>query len=77
VWLHGVLAGSDTPALLGMYAVTGLGVVGLAVSRYTTPSARSRVAELAAVGARELAADEMVAGERVALGRPPLNGGSR
>ena len=72
VWLHGVLAGIDTPALLGMYAVTGLGVLALAVSRYTTPSARSRVAELAAVGAREMAA-----GERAGRRHQPLNGGSR
>ena len=39
VWLHGVLAGSDTVPLLIMYVATGLVVVLLAVSRY---SARNR-----------------------------------
>lgn len=34
VWLHGVLAGSDTTALLGLYIGTGLLVLGAAVDRY-------------------------------------------
>jgi hypothetical protein len=62
VWLHGVLAGIDTPALLGMYAVTGVAVLLLAISRYTTPTARARVDELAAVGTSELARDARPAG---------------
>lgn len=33
VWLHGVLAGSDTPVLRTMYIVTGLAVLGLAATR--------------------------------------------
>lgn len=36
VWAHGVLAGSDTPALLALYVVTGMLVVGVAGSRYAT-----------------------------------------
>jgi len=43
-WGHGLLAGSDTPRLRLMYAVTG-GIVGLlAVSRALTPAARRRLA---------------------------------
>ena len=34
IWLHGVLAGGDTPALLGIYVATGLLVLGLGASRY-------------------------------------------
>ncbi len=34
VWLHGVLAGSDTPALRPMYLLTGLLVIGLTASRW-------------------------------------------
>lgn len=34
VWAHGVLAGTDTPALRGFYVATGAAVLGLAVSRY-------------------------------------------
>lgn len=34
VWLHGVLAGSDTGVLRTAYAVSGTGVVVLAASRY-------------------------------------------
>lgn len=34
VWLHGVLAGSDTGALFGMYLGTGLLVIGAVVDRY-------------------------------------------
>ncbi len=54
VWLHGVLAGADSPALLGMYVLTGFVVLALAVSRYTSGSARDGVAELAASTASEL-----------------------
>jgi predicted ferric reductase len=53
VWWHGVLAGADTPALLATYAVTGIAVVGLAVSRYATEGPRDRAAALARVRARE------------------------
>lgn len=42
VWLHGVLAGSDTPALLGLYVGTGVAVVGTAVWRHTSvPATRT------------------------------------
>jgi hypothetical protein len=34
VFVHGLLAGSDTPALLGMYVGSGLLVLGSALSRY-------------------------------------------
>lgn len=34
-WFHGVLAGSDTPALRVMYVVTGLAVIVLVVTRHT------------------------------------------
>lgn len=34
VWLHGMLAGGDTPALLAMYVTTGAAVVAVAVTRY-------------------------------------------
>jgi hypothetical protein len=54
VWLHGMLAGVDAPALITLYVLSGALVVGLAVSRYATPSARSEVAELALVQATEL-----------------------
>ncbi len=50
VWLHGVLAGSDTPALLTMYVATGGLVVTLAISRYT---ARTRVDEVERLLAHE------------------------
>lgn len=53
IWLHGVLAGADTSALLGMYVVTGATVVALAISRYTSETPRDRVEQLAAVGATE------------------------
>lgn len=38
VWLHGVLAGSDTPQLRGFYIITGGLAVALAVSRYLVPA---------------------------------------
>jgi hypothetical protein len=34
IWLHGVYAGSDTPALLAIYVSTGILVVGTALGRY-------------------------------------------
>ncbi|MEO8889320.1 MAG: hypothetical protein ABI429_08565 [Jatrophihabitantaceae bacterium] len=36
IWLHGVLAGGDTPALLGLYLGTGALTVAVAISRYTS-----------------------------------------
>ena len=33
-WLHGVLAGTDSVALIGLYAVTGLAVLGAVSYRY-------------------------------------------
>ena len=53
VWFHGVLAGIDTPPLLGMYVVSGGVVVAVAVSRYTTSTPRSDVDELANVPVRD------------------------
>lgn len=44
VWAHGVLAGSDTPALRGFYVATGAAVLGLAVSRYGARTPRELVA---------------------------------
>lgn len=38
-WTHGVFAGSDTAALLWMYVVTGIAVLGFAVRRYAKPTA--------------------------------------
>jgi hypothetical protein len=45
IWAHGVLAGSDTPALLVMYVVTGAAVMGVAASRYLarTPAERAEL----------------------------------
>jgi hypothetical protein len=54
VWLHGVLAGIDTPALLTLYVVTGGIVVAMAVSRYTSDRPRDEVEALASVRASEL-----------------------
>jgi len=55
VWAHGVLAGSDTIALLAMYVITGGAVLALGVSRYvaTTPADRIE-AQPATVGRRPL-----------------------
>jgi predicted ferric reductase len=61
VWLHGILAGIDTPLILTMYVVTGGLVVFLAVSRYTTRTARSEVKELADVRATEVPAADLAA----------------
>ena len=54
VWLHGVLAGIDTPVILAMYIASGFVVVTLALSRYLTESHRDEVEELADVRASEL-----------------------
>jgi len=54
VWLHGVLAGIDTPALLAVYVGTGALVVGVAFSRYTAVSHRDQAEDLADVRATEL-----------------------
>lgn len=45
-WAHGVLAGTDAAALRWFYVSTGLGVVGLAVSRYTARTPADGLAEL-------------------------------
>lgn len=50
VWLHGLLAGSDTAALLVLYAGSGLAVAILAISRYT---ARTRNDDISGLLHRE------------------------
>jgi hypothetical protein len=45
LWVHGVLAGSDLSALRGLYVVSGLVVVGLAVSRRLAPDPLDAVSE--------------------------------
>ena len=47
-WGHGVLAGIDTPLLLWLYLSTGAAVLGLAAWRYTAPTPRDLVDDLAA-----------------------------
>jgi hypothetical protein len=47
VWGHSVLAGSDTPALLTLYVVSGVLVLALAVSRYVARTNTDRVAAVA------------------------------
>jgi len=69
VWLHGIFAGIDTPVLLAMYIVTGGLVVFVAVSRYTTSTTRSEVAELAAVRATHVPVAHLAGPARV---EPPL-----
>ena len=54
VWIHGVLAGIDTPTLLGMYIVTGGAVLLLAISRYVAKNVNDQVAELAAAPVHEV-----------------------
>jgi predicted ferric reductase len=49
IWLHGILAGSDTPALLALYLGTGAAVLVAAGHRYLT---RSRPRLTAAEGSR-------------------------
>lgn len=46
VWVHGVLSGSDTHLILGLYVVTGVLVVAVALSRYISRTPADRVAEL-------------------------------
>lgn len=46
IWLHGVLGGSDTRRLASLYVITGMLVVGVAVTRYTARSKADLVAEL-------------------------------
>lgn len=46
VWAHSVLAGTDTPLLHLFYLATGLGVVGLAITRYAARTPSDRVDEL-------------------------------
>lgn len=48
VWVHGVMSGSDTTALLVLYLATGAAVVALAVSRYAARTPTDRLAEVAA-----------------------------
>jgi hypothetical protein len=44
VWAHGVLAGSDTPALLGLYVASGGALLALATWRYVAATPAERVA---------------------------------
>jgi hypothetical protein len=53
VWAH-ALGGIDAPALIGLYVVTGLAVIGLGTRRHAVPHVRRDVARLAAVPAVEL-----------------------
>ena len=46
VWLHGVLGGGDTPALLAVYFATAAIVVAVAVSRYAARTPADLVTEL-------------------------------
>ena len=46
VWLHGVLAGSDSTALLSLYLATGLLTVVLLLTRYGARTPADRVADL-------------------------------
>lgn len=46
VWVHGVLAGRDTPLLLWLYVATGGLVLLVALSRYTARTPSDRVTEL-------------------------------
>jgi len=46
VWVHGVLAGGDTAALLALYLATGALVVFAAGSRYMSRTPADRLAEL-------------------------------
>ncbi|HET9517769.1 MAG TPA: hypothetical protein VFO77_08600 [Actinoplanes sp.] len=45
-WLHGVLAGSDSTLLIGLYLSTAAGVLLLAFTRYSAITAADRVREL-------------------------------
>lgn len=46
VWGHGVLAGSDSPALLALYVISGALVAALAISRYVTRTPSDLVEDL-------------------------------
>ncbi len=46
VWTHGVLAGSDTPALQALYIGTGVMILLLAISRYGARTRADEVKEL-------------------------------
>ena len=46
VWVHGLLAGSDTRPLFALYLVTGGAIVVLALTRYTARTPRDAVEEL-------------------------------
>ena len=48
VWVHGILAGSDTLLLTWLYVVTGAAVAALALSRYAARTPADRFAELTA-----------------------------
>ena len=74
VWLHGVLAGVDTPILLGMYILTGAAVLLLAISRYVAKSTNDDVAKLAADQAQELILHSDKPHERGASGRRSADG---
>ncbi len=53
VWVH-TLGGLDAPVLFGVYVVTGVLVVVVALSRYLMPHRRDEVVDLAVVRATEL-----------------------
>lgn len=46
VWAHSVLAGTDTPLLRVFYLATGIGVAGLAITRYAARTPADKVSEL-------------------------------
>jgi hypothetical protein len=46
VWLHGLLAGSDTRPLFALYLLTGGAMVVLALTRYAARTPRDAVEEL-------------------------------
>ncbi|MHB8439801.1 MAG: hypothetical protein ACYDD4_11660 [Acidimicrobiales bacterium] len=54
-WFHGVLAGSDTPALRVLYLATGIGVLVLTITRYTArvPEVRTAPIDVERVSARD------------------------
>ncbi len=59
VWTHSVLAGTDTAALRGCYAVSGLAVVALALSRHAARTAADRrEAHLRALAGQPSATEE-------------------
>ncbi len=74
VWLHGVLAGVDTPTLLGMYIVTGASVLVLAITRYVAKSNSDDLAELEAAQAHELILHPPKSSQRGSSGRRSSDG---